>query len=193
MGIYGALKLSGERIVIAYNQVFNLPYTIIRPSALYGERCVSRRVGQVFIENAMRGLPLRMDGDGSDRLDFTYVQDLVQGVCLAIEKPEARNQTFNITHGNGRSIRELANVMKQHFPGISIESIERDRLMPERGTLDVSKAKRLLGYQPKFPIEQGFSRYIDWYMGSRVDARAALSWGSSSRAMRGCRRSSTDP
>ena len=43
LGIYGALKFSGEKLVIAYNQVFDLDYTIIRPSALYGERCVSRR------------------------------------------------------------------------------------------------------------------------------------------------------
>ena len=48
LGIYGALKFSGEKLVIAYNQVFDLKYTIIRPSALYGERCVSRRVSQVF-------------------------------------------------------------------------------------------------------------------------------------------------
>ncbi|MEE9149606.1 MAG: NAD-dependent epimerase/dehydratase family protein, partial [Candidatus Tectomicrobia bacterium] len=47
IGIYGALKVAGEKIVIAYQQVFDLPYTIIRPSALYGPRCVSRRVGQV--------------------------------------------------------------------------------------------------------------------------------------------------
>jgi nucleoside-diphosphate-sugar epimerase len=51
IGIYGTLKYSGELIVKAYNEVFDLPYTIIRPSALYGERCVSRRVGQIFIEN----------------------------------------------------------------------------------------------------------------------------------------------
>ena len=55
IGIYGALKFAGEKIVIAYNQVFDLPYTIVRPSALYGPRCVSRRVGQIFIENALRG------------------------------------------------------------------------------------------------------------------------------------------
>ena len=58
IGIYGALKVAGEKMVIAYQQVFNLPYTVIRPSALYGPRCVSRRVGQVFIENALNGLAL---------------------------------------------------------------------------------------------------------------------------------------
>jgi len=54
IGIYGALKYAAEKIIIAYNQVFNLPYTILRPSALYGERCISRRVGQIYIENALR-------------------------------------------------------------------------------------------------------------------------------------------
>ena len=52
IGIYGTLKLSGELMVKAYNQVFGMPYTIIRPSALYGERCVSRRVSQIFIDMA---------------------------------------------------------------------------------------------------------------------------------------------
>ena len=55
IGIYGALKFAAEKIIIAYNQVFDLNYTIIRPSALYGERCISRRVGQIFIENALFG------------------------------------------------------------------------------------------------------------------------------------------
>ena len=48
LGIYGNLKLAGEMMVKSYNQVFNIPYTIVRPSALYGERCVSRRVGQIL-------------------------------------------------------------------------------------------------------------------------------------------------
>ena len=80
LGIYGALKFSGEKLVIAYNQVFDLDYTIIRPSALYGERCVSRRVTQIFLENAILGNDLLIDGDGEDSLDFTYIDDLLQGV-----------------------------------------------------------------------------------------------------------------
>ena len=91
IGVYGALKLGGEKIVIAYKQVFDLPYTIIRPSALYGPRCVSRRVGQIFIEKALRGQELTIEGDGDERLDFTYIDDLVDGVCRCIQKEQARN------------------------------------------------------------------------------------------------------
>lgn len=162
-GIYGALKVAGEKLVIAYQQVFDLPYTIIRPSALYGPRCVSRRVGQVFIENALDGATLRVDGDGSERLDFTYIEDLVDGICLAIREPAARNQIFNMTYGSSRSILDLVNVVRQHFPDVEVEFVERDRLMPFRGTMSIKKAQELLGYSPKNPIEDGFRKYIAWY------------------------------
>jgi nucleoside-diphosphate-sugar epimerase len=163
IGIYGALKLAGEKIVIAYQQVFDLPYTIIRPSALYGPRCVSRRVGQIFIENALSDSKLRVEGDGGDRLDFTYVDDLVQGVCLAVANPAARNQIFNMTYGRSRSIQDLVGIMRQHFPTAEVEYVERDKLMPSRGTLSVKKAAELLGYAPKYPLEVGFTEYIKWY------------------------------
>jgi len=163
IGIYGALKLGGEKLVIAYQQVFDLPYTIIRPSALYGPRCVSRRVIQIFIENALSGQKLRIDGDGSEKLDFTYIDDLVQGVCLSIQKPEARNQVFNLTYGSSRSIADMAAVIKKHFPEVEMESVPRDHLMPFRGTMNVDKARNLLGYDPQNPIEVGIDKYVQWY------------------------------
>ncbi len=163
MGIYGALKYGGEKLVIAYNQVFDLPYTIVRPSALYGERCVSRRVGQAFIENALRGKGLTVNGDGSDALDFTYIEDLVHGLVLAIGRDEAKNQTFNLTYGGARSLNQMIEIMREQFPGIEVTYHPRDKLMPERGTLSVEKAKRLLGYAPAYPLEKGFVNYINWY------------------------------
>jgi len=163
LGIYGALKFSGEKIVIAYNQVFDLPYTIIRPSALYGERCVSRRVGQVFIENAKQGLDISVNGDGSDKLDFTYINDLVHGVTRVIEDEKSKNQILNLTYGKSRSIGEMANILKDHFPEIKINYLPKDKLMPDRGTLSVEKAKKLIGYDPQYPLERGFVDYINWY------------------------------
>ena len=163
MGIYGALKYGGEKLVIAHNQVFQTPYTIVRPSALYGERCVSRRVGQAFIENALRGKKLTVNGDGNDALDFTYIGDLVQGLLRCIALPEARNQTFNLTYGGARTLNQMIELMKEAFPEIEVVHNPRDGLMPERGTLSVEKAKRLIGYEPQYPLEKGFPRYIAWY------------------------------
>jgi nucleoside-diphosphate-sugar epimerase len=163
IGIYGALKVAGDKLVIAYHQVFDLPYTIIRPSALYGPRCVSRRVGQIFIENALDGMTLRVDGDGSEKLDFTYIDDLVEGVLLVLQHPSAHNQIMNLTYGQSRSISDLLGIIEQYFPRARVESVARDRLMPVRGTLSVAKARRLIGYAPQHPIEVGFAKYIAWY------------------------------
>ena len=169
IGIYGALKVAGEKMVIAYQQVFDLPYTLIRPSALYGPRCVSRRVGQVFIESAMSGAKLRVDGDGAEKLDFTYIDDLVDGIILAIQTPAARNETFNLTYGAARSIRELIDLVRERYPSAEVEHVTRDVLMPVRGTLSIDKAARLLGYAPKNPIEVGFPKYMDWYRDLTID------------------------
>ena len=163
IGIYGALKVAGEKIVIAYHQVFDLPYTIIRPSALYGPRCVSRRVGQLFIESALKGKELRIDGDGGERLDFTFIDDLVMGIKLVIQNSAARNQIFNLTFGKSRSLADLMNVIIRHFPDTPVKYIERDNLMPFRGTLSIKKAKDILGYDPQNPIEVGILKYIQWY------------------------------
>ena len=163
LGIYAALKYSAEKIIKAYNQTFDLPYTILRPSALYGERCISRRVGQIFIENAIRGQKISINGDGEEKLDFTYIKDLLQGISLAIENKNSVNQTFNITYGSARKISDLIEILKNHFNEINIEKKPRDKFMPERGTLDIDKAKNLLGYKPGYSIDNGYNEYIEWY------------------------------
>lgn len=175
LGIYGALKYGAEKIIIAYNQVFKLPYTIIRPSALYGERCVSRRVGQIFIENALMGQPLKMSNGGAESLDFTYIGDLVDGITKSIENTNGRNEIFNLTYGSARSVADMAKLVQEHFPGIQVQNEERDNLMPERGTLNVDKARRLIGYEPSWSLDRGYPKYIAWYkdMYARMHAAKA--------------------
>ncbi len=163
LGIYGALKYGGEKLVIAYNQVFGLPYTIIRPSALYGERCVSRRVGQIFIENALTGKEINIAGDGSDKLDFTYIKDLVKGIELVIAKDESLNQVFNLTFGDSRSLADMAKIMRANFHDLDVQYTSKDKLTPNRGTLSIEKATTLLGYKPSHPLEVGYVDYINWY------------------------------
>jgi nucleoside-diphosphate-sugar epimerase len=163
LGIYGTLKYSGELIVKAYHRVFDIPYTIIRPSALYGERCVSRRVSQIFIENAVQGLDITINGDGSDKLDFTYIDDLIQGVSLIIQNKKSINQTFNLTYGEAREMGEMAEILKNHFESVKINYVPKDSLTPDRGTLNVDKAKNLLGYNPQNNIDIGYPKYIEWY------------------------------
>ena len=164
IGIYGALKYAAEKIIIAYNQVFNLPYTILRPSALYGERCISRRVGQIFIENALFDKELLINGDGKEKLDFTYIEDLTDGIVNIINNKNSINQIFNLTYGEGREINEMIEILKKSFPKLKIKKVERDDLMPYRGTLSMNKAKSLLNLKSNWELEKGYKRYIDWYI-----------------------------
>ena len=76
---------SAELMIKAYSKIFDLNYSIIRPSALYGERCVSRRVGQIFIENAIQNLNITINGNGEEKLDFTYIKDAVN-LVLKLDK-----------------------------------------------------------------------------------------------------------
>ncbi len=163
IGIYGALKYSGEKLVKAYNQVFNLPYTIIRPSALYGERCISRRVGQIFIENAITNNDIIIEGDGKDKLDFTYISDLISGVEKVINDKNSINQIFNLTFGSGNEINKLIEILKSEFGKFNVIYKEKDKLMPVRGKLSIEKAKKLLNYNPEWNLEKGYLNYIKWY------------------------------
>ena len=164
LGIYGALKLSAEKIIIAYNQVFGLPYTILRPSALYGERCISRRVGQIFIENALFNKELVINGDGEEKLDFTYIEDLTDGILNIINNKNSVNEIFNLTFGEGRKINEMIAILKEFFPMLKVRKTSRDNLMPYRGTLSMNKAKNLLIFKPKWNLEKGYKKYIEWYI-----------------------------
>ena len=165
IGIYGALKVAGEKLVIAYNQVFGIPYTIIRPSALYGPRCVSRRVIQIFLENALLGQPLKIEGDGKEKLDFTYIDDLVQGIVHVLTKEEAKNEIFNLTYGRARSVLEVVEVLRDIFKEVVVENVRRDHLEPFRGTLSTEKASHLLEYKPVTGIEDGIPAYMRSYEG----------------------------
>jgi nucleoside-diphosphate-sugar epimerase len=162
IGIYGALKVAGEKLVVAYNQVFDLPYTIVRPSALYGPRCVSRRVAQIFVENALLGEPLQICGNGEERLDFTFVDDLVDGIAALILNEKAFGQVFNLTNGRAQSVNELLEVVRREIPEVDVRYEPKDRLQPERGTLSIEKARAAFGYNPRNPIDVGIPKYIAW-------------------------------
>ncbi len=175
-GIYANTKYMAERLLRTYNHQHGLGTTIIRPSALYGERCISRRVSQVFIENALTGKPLLLEGGGDGRLDFTSIHDLTDGMvrALAFHGGPQTSQTFNITFGNARTIADLAHIVKAAIPTAILEDRPRAEDKPVRGTLSVKRAEDLLGFKPKLPIEAGYRAYCDWYVAEweRAQVRA---------------------
>jgi UDP-glucose 4-epimerase len=159
--IYGALKLAGETIVSAYARNHKLDAVICRPSAVYGPLDMNNRVVQKFISNAMQGKALLLDGDGSMKLDFTYVEDCAQGTFLCATHPRASGGVYNVTRGEGRSLQELAAIVRQHFPQVEILHREVPFHVPRRGTLSIARARSELGFQPEICLEEGVRRYVE--------------------------------
>jgi nucleoside-diphosphate-sugar epimerase len=158
--VYGGTKLTGEILTRAYAKQHDFEYVIVRPSAIYGFGDCNRRVTQLLIENAMHGKPLVLHDGGRSKIDFTYVTDVADGFVRALTRPEAANQIFNITRGNARSILEFTNEVRKYYPEAQIVEKPSDTSRPERGTLSIEKARKLLGYNPRVDIEEGIKEYI---------------------------------
>jgi len=103
-----------------------------------------------------------LDNGGKHQLDFTFVEDTAQGFILASLKKEGLNECFNITRGEGRSIHDLAMVIKELVPSVEVTVEELEVYRPNRGALDISKAQELLGYNPRFCLEDGMKNYYDF-------------------------------
>ncbi len=163
-GVYANGKYIGERMVREAHELYGVNYTIIRPSALYGIRCISGRVSQKFIENALFGKPLMLEGGGGGMLDFTHIDDLTEGITRSLALAGGLNTTFNITFGNARSISDLASIIREVIPDVSFQQAPAAPEKPKRGTLQTERAKERLGFYPSRSIDVAYKEYCEWYM-----------------------------
>lgn len=163
IGQYAIFKLMGEDLVKDYTRRTGLEHVIIRPSAVYGELDVEDRVVSKFILNAIRNQPLRVNGS-DEVLDFTYVDDAVNGIVLASLSHIAKNQTYNITRSAGKlwTLKEAAELAIKIAGKGNLIVGPRDLSFPKRGRLCIDKAIRDLGYSPKVEVPEGFQRYYNW-------------------------------
>jgi nucleoside-diphosphate-sugar epimerase len=163
-GQYGIMKLMGEKLVEDYHRLGAFDYTIIRPSAVYGEWDVEDRVVSKFMTMAMRGETLKVKG-ADEVLDFTYVEDTAQGIVLAATQDVANSKVYNITRSDDKqyTLKDAAELAIKIAGKGSLELADRDLSFPKRGRLSIMKAQRDLGYAPKVNVEEGFQRYYDWY------------------------------
>ena len=150
-----------EIILKGLGDFYKVPYSIVRPSAVYGPTDMNRRVSQIFIEKAIRNEVINVQGK-DEKLDFTYVKDIARGFVLAAISPNSNGQIFNITSGNARTLLDFVNCLKVHFPKLSFKIEDRDEFRPKRGTLNIDKAKSLLNYSPTYTLEKGIAEYVEF-------------------------------
>tara|TARA_B100001057_G_scaffold125192_1_gene123890 strand:- start:3830 stop:4789 length:960 start_codon:yes stop_codon:yes gene_type:complete len=159
--IYGEAKLTGERLTKLFAKRDGLNYVIVRPSGVYGPGDLPDRVVSKFFQKAMNNETIELH-NGENKVDFTYRQDAAYGIIKAASS-EVANTSFNITAGNATSLRTLAETIIDITGSKSeLQDIGMHKLYPLRGTLDISRAKDLLAYQPEFSLRQGLESYYDW-------------------------------
>jgi len=158
-GVYGTSKLAGEVFTRGLSNEFKVPFAIVRPSAVYGPTDMNKRVSQIFMDNAIDNKPIVLKGGSSTKLDFTYIEDIADGIILVSQHEKADGEVFNITYGQGRSLLEFVEILKKYQPDLEYTIEEHDQEMPFRGSLSIEKAQSLLGYQPQFNLETGIRNY----------------------------------
>jgi nucleoside-diphosphate-sugar epimerase len=168
VGQYGIMKYMGEKLVEDYHNRGAFNYTIVRPSAVYGEYDVEDRVVSKFLLAAMRGGTLTVHG-AHESLDFTHVDDAADGIVLAATKEAANGKIFNITRNASKSMTLLdaaALCIKIAGKG-KIDIQDRDMAFPSRGRLNTDRARSELGFNPIVNAKEGFKRYHQWFLESK--------------------------
>lgn len=159
--IYGTMKHAGEVITKGLSNFYNIPYTIIRPSAVYGPTDMNNRVSQIFINKAINGEKISIAGK-DEKLDFTFVNDLVDGSIKAAISKKTAGEILNITNGKGETLFRFVQILRKYFKNLKYEIKSRDKFRPKRGTLSIKKISKLTGFRPKYSLEFGIKKYLDF-------------------------------
>jgi UDP-glucose 4-epimerase len=159
---YIAAKIYGEELCKGYKDAYGMNYIIIRPSTVYGPVWdKTKRLMHIFITNALENKPLEIYGNPKTKtLDFTYVEDFVEGVMLAINGPE--NKEYNISGGEEKKVKDLAEfIIKETNSKSKILFKKSEIAQPQKVSLDLSSIKKL-GYSPRVPLTEGVKRNIEF-------------------------------
>lgn len=157
--IYGMSKLEGELYCHLYSKAINI--TILRYCGVYGKGQHKHNAVYRFISQALKNKPITIYGDGTQSSDFTYIEDVIQGTILAFEKNKPG--IYNISSGKETSIKELATIIIELTNSKSkIIFTNQKTNRPFRFVLDITKAKKILGYSPH-SLKEGLSKYINIY------------------------------
>lgn len=164
MSPYAASKAAADRICFAYVQTYKTPVTIARFFNIFGERQKEETFGAVipiFVAKALRGEPITVFGTGEQTRDYLHVSDVTRAYEMLLNHPELSGEVVNFGSGKATRIKDIAEYIAQKLGGKAVYAQSRPGEASNM-IADYSKAKRLLGWEPKVNIFEGIDRYIAW-------------------------------
>ncbi len=160
---YAATKLAGELICYTYHHLYQLPITCLRFFTVYGPRQRPEMAIHQFVRQIEEGQPVPMFGDGSSRRDFTYIDDILQGVVAALDRPFPF-EVFNLGESATIELRALIRLIEQCLGKTATIQALPDQPGDVPVTYaDIGKARSLLGYRPATPVVEGVQRFVEWF------------------------------
>jgi dTDP-glucose 4,6-dehydratase len=165
-GVYDEAKRFAEAMTMAYHRFHGVPTRIVRIFNTYGERMRVNdgRVVPAFISQALRGEPMTVFGDGSQTRSFCYVSDLIEGIYRLLMSDEV--QPTNIGNPSEMTVLQFAEEIKRLVGSsapIEFRPLPEDD--PKIRRPDITKARQLLGWEPRVPLEEGLKRTIEYFRG----------------------------
>jgi UDP-glucose 4-epimerase len=166
---YGVAKLAAERYCVAFSRVYEMETVVLRYFNVFGPRQdpTSQYAAVVpkFINAVAAGEALRIDGDGHQSRDFTFVENVVEGNLLAAGAPGASGAVLNIATGDQTTVLELAETIGD----LVGRDVEKEFLPPRAGDVRhswaaVGEARRVIGFEPRVSLRDGLQRAVDWFL-----------------------------
>jgi UDP-glucose 4-epimerase len=163
--------LAAENYVRVFHRLYGLKTVCLRYFNVYGPR---QRVDvhgsyggviSIFINRILNNMPPIINGDGEQTRDFVYVDDVVEANMLAMNSEDGAGEAFNIGTGKNVSIKHVAEILKHVMNKENLEDIHTGPRLTDikHGYADIGKAKRVLGYKPRFSTEEGLTELVNWY------------------------------
>lgn len=168
---YGVSKLAAENYTRSFYKLYGLETVSLRYFNVYGPRqsfdvnCAYGGVITISLNRLMRNMPPIIYGDGEQTRDFVYVEDIVDANMLALNTKEGLGDSFNVGSGTRVSINYIVQVLKGLLKKEKVQNTYTDARIGDvrHGYANIGKASKLLGYNPRFSLEDGLSRLVQWY------------------------------
>ena len=160
---YAATKRMNELMAHVYSHIYGLNITMLRFFTVFGPRQRPDMAIHKFTKLIDAGEPIPMFGDGSTRRDYTYIDDIIDGVVKAVDKP-FKYEVFNLGEQQTTTLKELIELVEKHLGKKAI--INKMSLQPGDVTItyaNVDKARRLLDYDPQTHVDEGIGHFVKWF------------------------------
>jgi len=167
---YAATKAAGELICHTYSHLYDIRTVCLRFFTVYGARQRPDLAIRKFSQLISDEKPIQVFGDGTTRRDYTFVDDIIQGVRAAIDYDQTMFEVFNLGESQTVELRELISLLEKNLDRRAI--IDRQPMQPgdvPQTFADVSKARELLNYNPQTKIEEGIKKFVEWFLAQKAE------------------------